>query len=101
MATEIARGAVEDSGLAAASTPRPRRFTLFGLMGLALALVVAAVALTQARQFALLKQTVVYQDDYVVLSLYQVEAEYLRLREHGLVPEGGGATREHRPHRGR
>ena len=50
-------------------------------MGVALALVVAAVALTQARQFSLLKQTVVYQDDYVVLSLYQVEAEYLRLRE--------------------
>jgi hypothetical protein len=51
-------------------------------MGVALALVVAAVALVQARQFALLKHTVVYQDDYVVLSLYQVEAEYLRLREH-------------------
>ena len=50
-------------------------------MGVALALVVAAVALVQARQFALLKQTVTYQDDYVVLSLYQVEAEYLRLRE--------------------
>ena len=50
-------------------------------MGVALALVVAAVALVQARQFALLKQTVAYQDDYVVLSLYQVEAEYLRLRE--------------------
>ena len=64
-----------------ASAPRARRFTLFGLMGVALALVVAAVALTQARQFALLKQTVVYQDDYVVLSLYQVETEYLRLRE--------------------
>ena len=50
-------------------------------MGVVLALVVAAVALVQARQFALLKQTVTYQDDYVVLSLYQVEAEYLRLRE--------------------
>ena len=46
-------------------------------MGVALALVVAAVALVQARQFALLKHTVTYQDDYVVLSLYQVEAEYL------------------------
>ena len=31
-----------------ASAPRARRFTLFGLMGVALALVVAAVALTQA-----------------------------------------------------
>ncbi len=65
-----------------APLPRGRSFTLFGLMGLVLALVLAAVALVQARQFALLKQTVVYQDDYVVLSLYQVQAEYLRLREH-------------------
>jgi signal transduction histidine kinase/DNA-binding response OmpR family regulator len=81
MATEVARGAVDAPGPLAAKPPLPRRFTLFGLVGLALALVVAAVALTQARQFALLKQTVVYQDDYVVLSLYQVEAEYLRLRE--------------------
>jgi two-component system, sensor histidine kinase len=61
--------------------PRKRRVTLFGLMGLVLALVLAAVALVQARQFALLQQTVVYQDDYVVLGVYQVESEYLRLRE--------------------
>ena len=92
MATEIARGAVEGGSDATASTPRPRRFTLFGLMGVALALVVAAVALTQARQFALLKQTVVYQDDYVVLSLYQVEAEYLRLREHWVRALHAGAA---------
>jgi signal transduction histidine kinase/CheY-like chemotaxis protein len=51
-------------------------------MGAVLALVLAAVALVQARQFTLLKQAVVSQDDYVVLSLYQVEAEYLRLREY-------------------
>jgi signal transduction histidine kinase/CheY-like chemotaxis protein len=79
MATEIARSSVED-GVAASS--RPRRFTLFGLIGVVLALALAAVALVQVRQFALLKQSVVYQDDYVVLSLYQVEAEYLRLREY-------------------
>jgi signal transduction histidine kinase/CheY-like chemotaxis protein len=66
------------------AAPRPRRLTLFGLIGLVLALALAAVALVQARQFALLKQTVVYQDDYVVLSIYQVEAEYLRLREQWL-----------------
>jgi signal transduction histidine kinase/CheY-like chemotaxis protein len=81
MATEDARGAVTPTARAPENAPRARRFTLLGLMGVALALVVAAVALTQARQFALLKQTVAYQDDYVVLSLYQVEAEYLRLRE--------------------
>jgi len=79
MATEISRSTVED-GVAASS--RPRRFTLFGLIGVVLALALAAVALVQVRQFALLKQSVVYQDDYVVLSLYQVEAEYLRLREY-------------------
>jgi len=79
MATEVSRSAVEDG---AASASRPRRFTLFGLIGVVLALALAAVALVQVRQFALLKQSVVYQDDYVVLSLYQVEAEYLRLREY-------------------
>ncbi len=79
MATEVARSSVEDG---AAATSRPRRFTLFGLIGVVLALALAAVALVQVRQFALLKQSVVYQDDYVVLSLYQVEAEYLRLREY-------------------
>ena len=79
MATEVARSAVEDG---AAASSRPRRFTLFGLIGVVLALALAAVALVQVRQFALLKQSVVYQDDYVVLSLYQVEAEYLRLREY-------------------
>jgi hypothetical protein len=81
MATEVDRGAVTPPDIAPKSATRSRRFTLFGLMGVALALVVAAVALTQARQFALLKQTVAYQDDYVVLSLYKVESEYLRLRE--------------------
>ena len=79
MATEIPRSAVEEG---AAAISRPRRFTLFGLIGVVLALALAAVALVQVRQFALLKQSVVYQDDYVVLSLYQVEAEYLRLREY-------------------
>ena len=61
--------------------PAPRRATLFGLLGVLLALVLAAVAVVQARQFALLEQSVAYQNDYVALSLYQVEAEYLRLRE--------------------
>ena len=79
MATEVTRSAVEDS---AAAGSLPRRFTLLGLIGVVLALALAAVALVQARQFALLKQSVAYQDDYVVLSLYQVEAEYLRLREY-------------------
>ena len=50
-------------------------------MAVGLTLVLAAVALVQARQFALLNQTVIDQDDYVVLNLYQLQSEYLRLRE--------------------
>ena len=61
-------------------------------MGAVLALALAAVALVQARQYVLLKQTVVYQDDYVVLSLYQVEAEYLRLREQWLRARSQGES---------
>ena len=92
MATENARSAIDSAGTETVTAPRSRRFTLFGLMALVLALVLAAVGLVQARQFALLKQTVVYQDDYVVLSLYQVQAEYLRLREQWVRAELEGAS---------
>jgi signal transduction histidine kinase/ActR/RegA family two-component response regulator/HPt (histidine-containing phosphotransfer) domain-containing protein len=51
-----------------------------GLIGGALALMLAAVGYVQARQYGLLNLTVQYQDDYFVLSLFQVETEYLRLR---------------------
>ena len=88
MATEDARSAVAGGAL----RPRRRRLTLFGLMGLVLALVLAAVALVQARQLALLKQSVTYQDDYVVLSIYQVESEYLRLREQWVRAQYQGAA---------
>jgi two-component system, sensor histidine kinase len=81
MATEDDRRAIDAD---TATARRPRQLTLFGIVGLVLALALAAVALVQARQYLLLKQTVVYQDDYVVLSLYQVETEYLRLREEWL-----------------
>jgi hypothetical protein len=64
---------------AAAATPR--HFTLFGIVGVLLALALAAVAVVQTRQSSVLRQAVVYQDDYVALSLYQIEIEYLRLRE--------------------
>ncbi|MGL6109412.1 MAG: ATP-binding protein [Rubrivivax sp.] len=81
MATEDHRRAID----APKAAPRPlSRITLFGVMGVVLALALAAVALVQARQYLLLKQAVVYQDDYVVLSLFQVETEYLRLREQWL-----------------
>jgi two-component system, sensor histidine kinase len=81
MATEDNRRAVASATVAARP---PRRFTLFGALALVLALALAAVALVQARQHQLLNQSVAYQDDYVVLSLYQVETEYLRLREEWL-----------------
>jgi len=52
-----------------------------GLIGVGLVLALLAVALVQARQFSLLKQAVESGDDYAVLSIYQAETEYLRLRE--------------------
>ena len=55
--------------------------TWFGVTGLLLLASVLAAAFVQVRQHALLNQTVQYQDDYLVLSLYQVQVEYLRLRE--------------------
>ncbi len=53
-------------------------------MGALLALVLVSVAAVQMRQSSLLNLAVIYQDDYVVLSLYQMETEYLRLREQWL-----------------
>ena len=79
MATEVTGSALGTS--ADAKLPRRRRVSLLGLLGAVLALALAAVALVQARQFAMLNESVAYQDDYAVLSLYQAEAEYLRLRE--------------------
>jgi len=53
----------------------------FSITGLLLLATLLAAAFVQARQYALLNLTVQHQDDYLVLSLYQVEIEYLRLRE--------------------
>jgi len=52
-----------------------------GLVGFGLALALLAVALVQARQFALLREAVQAGDDYVVPMVYQAETEQLRLRE--------------------
>ena len=77
----------EDSGFAATpartarSAPaRPRLSPWFSVIGLLLLASVLAAALVQARQFTLLNLTVKLQDEYLVLSLHQVEVEYLRLR---------------------
>ena len=51
------------------------------LIGLGLVVVLLAVALVQARQFSLLQKTMKSGDDYAVLSIYEAEMEYLRLRE--------------------
>ena len=59
----------------------PRRTPWFGVTGLLLLATLLAAIFVQVRQHALLTMTVQDQDDYAVLSLYQVEIEYLRLRE--------------------
>jgi len=53
----------------------------FSITGLLLLATLLAAAFVQARQYAMLNLTVQRQDDYLVLSLVQVEIEYLRLRE--------------------
>ncbi len=65
-------------------TPTPKRrpaFSWLGLVGFGLAIALLSVALVQARQFALLKQAFRAGDDFALLNIYQVEIEYLRLRE--------------------
>ena len=63
-------------------TPAPTRLTpWFSITGLLLLATLLAAAFVQVRQYAVLNMTMQYQDDYLVLSLYQVEIEYLRLRE--------------------
>ena len=60
---------------------RPPAFSWLGLVGLGLLVALLSVALVQARQFSLLKQAVRASDDFALLNIYQVEIEYLRLRE--------------------
>jgi len=57
------------------------RLSWLGLVGFGLVLALLAVALVQARQFALLRHAVQTGDDYSVLTIFQAETEYLRLRE--------------------
>ncbi len=53
----------------------------FSITGLLLLATVLAAAFVQARQYTLLNLTVQQQDEYLALNLYQIETEYLRLRE--------------------
>ncbi len=59
----------------------PRLSPWFSVTGLLLLATLLAAGFVQARQYALLNMTAQYQDDYLVLSLYQAEIDYLRLRE--------------------
>jgi signal transduction histidine kinase len=53
----------------------------FWATGTLLVVVLAAVTFVQSRQHQLLDMTEHYQDDYLKISLSQLESEYLRLRE--------------------
>ncbi len=53
----------------------------FVVTGAVLILSLLAAFFVQARQYALLGQATKGQDDYLVLNLFQLETEYLRLRE--------------------
>ena len=56
-------------------------FRSLAVVGFVLVLVLLAVALVQARQFAVLRQAVQEGDDYVVPMVFQAETEQLRLRD--------------------
>ncbi|MEP7282049.1 MAG: ATP-binding protein [Rubrivivax sp.] len=58
-----------------------RRIGGLGLIGAALVLLLAVIVWGQTRQLTLVGQALRSGDGYSVLSLYQVEIEYLRLRE--------------------
>ena len=66
-------------GSAPRSAPTRQRRLLVGSM-LLLALALLAAAWIQVRQYRLLDTTAQYQDDYLQVSLHQLQAEYLRLR---------------------
>ena len=79
--TGRANPAARPPGEAIADAGLHRLSIWFSVTGLLLLATVLAAAFVQARQHALLTQTVRYQDDYLVLSLFQVQVETLRLRE--------------------
>ena len=74
MATQFDRRAVSTG----ATPPLSGWFIACGVL---LILSLLAAFFVQARQQALLNQAVQGQDDYLVLNLFQLESEYLRLRE--------------------
>jgi signal transduction histidine kinase/DNA-binding response OmpR family regulator len=73
MATQVDRRAVSGG-----ASPLSGWFIASGVL---LIMSLLAAFFVQARQQALLNQAVQGQDDYLVLNLFQLETEYLRLRE--------------------
>jgi two-component system, sensor histidine kinase len=68
----------------APSTPQsrhPLRVSWWWLLGILLGLALLAVALVQARQYALLKASLQPGHDFGALTLFESETDYLRLRE--------------------
>ena len=70
--------------MAAPEAPKapPRRgVSWLRLVGVVLALALLAVAVVQARQYALLRQAFEPNADFDVLSIFEAETDYLRLRQ--------------------
>ena len=80
------------AGATRVGLPRQRRLLAASIVLLALAL--AAAAWVQLRQYRLLDATAQYQDDYLQISLQQLQVEYLRLR--AAVQAAGHATEKER-----
>ena len=57
------------------------RVSWLGLVGFGLVLALLAVALVQARQFSLLRLALQSGNDFGVLTIFETETDYLRLRE--------------------
>ena len=81
---------------AVATEPAPEVGPWFAIVGLLLVAAILAACFVQISQRALLKQALLNQDDYLVLSLHPLESEYERLRAQwrlqlarpeGLLPE--------------
>ena len=81
-----------------APEPAPKVGPWFAIVGLLLVAAMLAASFVQISQRALLKQALLNQDDYLVLSLYPLESEYERLRAQWRVqlalPAGSGLTSE-------
>jgi two-component system, sensor histidine kinase len=78
--SKVAEPHVLMSDGAGATRPSRRRSALTALLGVLLCASLVAVGWVQLRQHRLLDSTVRYQDDYLQISVYQLQSEFLRLR---------------------